>query len=57
MTTKPTPSINYLNLRAAEIAMQRACLIAGFPLALIQPHFDQKIAEAWHQVQHPTSKQ
>lgn len=56
MTAKLAASINYLNLRAAEIAAQRALLIAGLPLALIQPHFNQKIQEAHQQMQEQATK-
>jgi hypothetical protein len=52
MSSRQAARINYLNLRAAETLAQRALLIAGIPLTLVQPHFDKKIDEAWRQVTH-----
>lgn len=41
----------YQRLRRAELAAFRALLVAGIPLRVVQPLFDEKINAAWLQVQ------
>ncbi|MBC6606957.1 hypothetical protein H8B13_09020 [Hymenobacter sp. BT188] len=41
----------YNETRAAEVALQRACLVLNIPLSVVQPLADLKIKQAWQAVQ------